>query len=109
MYTLLQVLILSGIVSGNGKVNPGHECVDQRHLPCPACLAEEDGYWTRKPHAHAETPAEILENAIWHLLGSVYKFDISPTSTDPETEALWLLYDASQKVLLWEEIFGATA
>jgi hypothetical protein len=38
MYTPLQVLILNGIVSGNGKVNPGHECVDQPADPPIACI-----------------------------------------------------------------------
>lgn len=103
MLTPIQEVILRGIVLTGANHVIGHECAEQNIIPCPGCLAVGDGYYTRKPYAHADTPSQTLENAMWHLVRRTPEFDTSQSSTDPETAGLWLLYDANQKVLLWKQ------
>jgi hypothetical protein len=97
MLTPEQIRILGSIVLTDGKGAIYHDCVEHPNLPCDACVAAETGYWECKPHPKAETPSEILENTIWHIVSSVPEFDISPSSTDPMTAALWLVYKAWYK------------
>ncbi len=100
MSNLIDEQIVMHVKLTRGLPIIGHECVEQPHLPCPACTAEADGYLRRKPHPKPETPSEILDNITWYILSVTPEFDTNPDN-DPTAKAILLLYQAKLSVRLW--------